>query len=207
MTNARFLEVDDVAKSFDGVSWTPAPVSFTMDVTSRIVIIEGDNGTGKTTLLRIITGEETATRGAYRWMSNTPYTVLYQTEGILPHTTVRNNLRIVTPSSDSIVAALSEVGLPEDALPQLAGSLSGGEERRLQLARCVLSQRQCWILDEPTSHGDTSFHDVLLKMLTQHVQHDGYAIIVTYDNEFRRQLESAFSGMLAIAVVQLTNDE
>ena len=131
------------------------PVNLTIAQGERVALI-GSSGAGKSTLLQLIAGELSAEHGSVlaqpsSWM--TQRTELFQDS-------LRENLRLADPaaSDEQLWQVLEAAGLKNDiaALPQgldtLLGEgglgLSGGQSRRLALARLLLSPRNCWLLDE-----------------------------------------------------------
>ena len=126
--------------------------------------VSGPSGVGKTTLLRTITGRLLPTAGSLEvhargmaWVSQRPY--FFQTS-------IAENLTIACPAAteDQLWDTLQTVGLaevvgaiPEGLATQLGWSgdaLSGGQARRLALARALLSGSELLVLDEPTAHLD-----------------------------------------------------
>jgi ATP-binding cassette subfamily C protein CydC len=131
------------------------PVDLSIASGERVALI-GSSGAGKSTLLQLIAGELSAEHGTVlaqpsSWM--TQRTELFQDS-------LRENLRLADPaaSNEQLWLVLEAAGLKNDiaALPQgldtLLGEgglgLSGGQSRRLALARLLLSPRSCWLLDE-----------------------------------------------------------
>ena len=131
------------------------PVDLSIASGERVALI-GSSGAGKSTLLQLIAGELSAEHGTVlaqpsSWM--TQRTELFQDS-------LRENLRLADPaaSDEQLCLVLEAAGLKNDitALPQgldtLLGEgglgLSGGQSRRLALARLLLSPRSCWLLDE-----------------------------------------------------------
>lgn len=139
------------------------PVDLTV-YRGECVALIGSSGAGKTTLLNAIAGELPADHGdvqaqACSWM--TQRTELFQDS-------LRDNLRLANPQATDaqLWAALQAAGLKADVMlmPQGLDSmlgegglgLSGGQSRRLALARLLLSQQSCWLLDEVTEGLDAA---------------------------------------------------
>ena len=149
------------------------PVDLTIFPGERVALL-GASGAGKTTLLNAIAGELPLQSGqllavACSWM--TQKTELFQDS-------LRDNLRLARPqaSDAQLWSALEAAGLKPDvlALPQGLDSLlgegglglSGGQSRRLALARLLLSEASCWLLDEATEGLDAATAaDVLQRLL------------------------------------------
>lgn len=77
-------------------------------------------------------------------------------------------------------AALERVGLGRAALLD-AAYLSAGQQRRLALARLLVSPRPLWLLDEPTAALDSEGHSLVAALITEHLASGGLAIIATHD--------------------------
>ena len=149
------------------------PVDLTIVPGERVALI-GSSGAGKTTLLQLISGELNAQRGPVQAMASswmTQRTELFQDS-------LRENLRLAAPDADDaqLWTALEAAGLKNDvmALPQgldtMLGEgglgLSGGQSRRLALARLLLSPRRCWLLDEVTEGLDAATAGDVLQRLS-----------------------------------------
>jgi len=129
----------------------------------RVVALLGPNGAGKTTLLRVASGLIPARAGrvlmdradinATSFDERVRMGMCHVTEGrsIFPSLTVRDNLRLFAPKSGGSVAterAVSAFPKLRDRLGQTAGTMSGGEQQMLALARAYASQAPLVLLDE-----------------------------------------------------------
>ena len=149
------------------------PVDLEIAPGERVALI-GSSGAGKTTLLQLISGELNVQQGQLKAMASswmTQRTELFQDS-------LRENLRLAAPDADDaqLWTALEAAGLKNDvmALPQgldtMLGEgglgLSGGQSRRLALARLLLSPRRCWLLDEVTEGLDAATAGDVLQRLS-----------------------------------------
>lgn len=137
-------------------------VSFEVQKNERIALV-GASGAGKSTILSLLAGEHTATSGR---VAAIPSVWLTQRVALFQDS-VRDNLRLAAPQADDTALwhALEDAGLAADvrAMPQGLDSLlgegglglSGGQTRRLGLARLFLAQQPGWLLDEPSEGLDT----------------------------------------------------
>jgi len=159
-----------------------------------VVQIEGPNGSGKTSLLRILCGLSDHFEGAISWRQQPIGKVrqafyaelLYQGHqaGIKSVLTAQENLQWSGVlhediSIEQINAALAKVGLQgfED-VP--CYSLSAGQQRRVGLARLFLTAAPLWILDEPFTAIDKSGVAELEKVIAQHALNGGSVILTTH---------------------------
>jgi ATP-binding cassette subfamily C protein CydC len=151
-------------------------VSLTIEQGEHIALV-GPSGCGKSTLLALITGELNVQQGqlhskAASWLPQR--TELFQD-------TVRGNLNLahLPVSDEALWHALAQAGLKEDIAATKAGldtrlgeggmGLSGGQSRRLALARLFLTQPNFWILDEPTESLDTHTAGEVLSCLSANI--------------------------------------
>tara|TARA_R110002020_G_scaffold83397_1_gene206708 strand:+ start:122654 stop:123214 length:561 start_codon:yes stop_codon:yes gene_type:complete len=171
-TNLGILRGERVL--FEGVSLTVA--------CGDAVVLRGANGTGKTTLLRILAGLTRPEAGdvrrdaAHHWIGHR--------EGLKPHETPRAHLSLWSQAwgaGSDINTVLDEMGLSRPA-DVAARYLSAGQRRRTALARLMLDQRPLWLLDEPFTALDTEGRDKLLSMAATHRQNGG-AIIAAVHGE------------------------
>jgi len=148
------------------------------------VAITGPNGTGKTTLLKLITGRIQPWAGKVRVTDR--YALLDQSVSLLdPALSIRDNFRRLHPRSDenSCRAALARFMFRADAALQPVSTLSGGQMLRAGLA-CVLggdAPPELLILDEPTNHLDIDSIEAVEAGLRAY---DGALLVVSHDEAF-----------------------
>ena len=165
----------------------------------ELIQIEGRNGTGKTTLLRIIAGLADRDDGFIKWKDeqieqcrdvfHRDLLFLGHQTGVKRDLTALENLKFYqaihnTPTSDeSLFSVLAQVGLAgrEDVL---VGQLSAGQQRRVALARLWLSNQLLWILDEPLTAIDKQGVQVLESLFVAHAKQGGIVILTTHQDMF-----------------------
>lgn len=157
--------------------------------------IEGHNGIGKTSLLRIIAGLATAAEGQVLWngvpiqqQRESYYGELFylgHLAGIKPELTAWENLRFfqklygLLQSDDALWNALAKVSLiGREDLP--CSSLSAGQQRRVALAKLWLTDTRLWILDEPFTAIDKKGVAELITHIEQHCEKGGMAIFTSH---------------------------
>ncbi|MBW5817867.1 cytochrome c biogenesis heme-transporting ATPase CcmA [Yersinia kristensenii] len=162
----------------------------------EIVQVEGQNGAGKTSLLRILAGLAYADQGQVKWRGENirrdraryhqDLLFLGHQPGIKSVLTPFENLAfyqsVFQPvDSAAIWQALSQVGLVgyED-LP--VSQLSAGQQRRVALARLWLSQAPLWILDEPLTAIDKQGVSTLLALFVKHAAKGGMVLLTTHQD-------------------------
>jgi heme exporter protein A len=159
--------------------------------TGTITQIGGENGSGKTSLLRILTGLAPAESGQVLWRGKPiqkrradyaeALTFIGHLPGIKAQLSPLVNLCWLAPSAGrpDYFQALAEVGLRgyEDSP---CYTLSAGQKRRVALARLYLEQRQVWILDEPFTAIDKKGVEKLEALLVLHAEKGGVVILTTH---------------------------
>ncbi len=197
----RVIEAKGIAKRF-------GDLKILQDFDLRVlrgdrVAFVGPNGVGKTTLLKMLTGEVTPDAGSVTLGTNLEIAVFDQTRAQLdPDASLWDNLTgdpamRVSGQSDQIMVR----GVPRHVIGYLKDflfseaqarapvrSLSGGEKARLLLARIMARQSNLLILDEPTNDLDVETLDLLQDILGDY---DGTVLLVSHDRDFIDRVATA----------------
>jgi heme exporter protein A len=154
-------------------------------VAGELVLVEGANGAGETTLLRALAGLSSIGMTGTIERHSSKLLFLGHKPGVKQLLTARENLNWFCDgqnlSRSGIEPALAEVGLYgyEDVLCQ---HMSAGQQRRVNLARLYLSQADLWLLDEPFTAIDREGVKALSQTLLQRVQAGGAVIMASHQD-------------------------
>jgi len=176
------MEVRHIGKSFDKKHLF-RDITFNIRRGEHVALI-GSNGTGKSTLLKIILGLVGPDDGAVRFGTNV-HTGYYDQE----HHVLRDENTAFEEISDAFPSMtnteirnlLASFLFTGDDVFKLVRDLSGGEKGRLSLARLMLSEANFLILDEPTNHLDMTSKEVLENALNNY---EGTVLYVSHDRYF-----------------------
>ncbi|MCR5657185.1 MAG: ABC-F family ATP-binding cassette domain-containing protein, partial [Butyrivibrio sp.] len=176
------MHVDSIAKSF-GSEQLFKNISFDIKRGERVAII-GDNGTGKTTMLKIINNMETLDAGEIT-LGVKVHIGYYDQEHQVLHNekTLFEELSDAYPSMNNteIRNTLAAFLFTGDDVFKRIGDLSGGEKGRVSLAKLMLSDANFLILDEPTNHLDITSKEILEDALCGY---EGTILYVSHDRYF-----------------------
>jgi heme exporter protein A len=169
-------------------------LSFSL-VPGTLLQVTGPNGSGKTSLLRIICGLIAPEEGEVKWQGaninslgedySRSLTYLGHRNGVKEELTSVENLRIaagltgIELTKNDAAQALAEVGLAgREELP--ARFLSEGQRRRSALARLITGGRSLWVLDEVLASLDAGAVKMVERLIERHVSGGGMAIVTTH---------------------------
>ncbi len=180
-----------------GDEWLFQNVNFSVRP-GQLLWLRGQNGRGKTSLLRIIVGLTPPDHGALRWTTTTPpeatdatdavqpLTYISHTNGLKDDLTVSESLHFLAQlhgqdsSPDSIAKALRQLSIHHRSnLP--VRTLSQGQRRRVALARLALGQdASLWVLDEPFDTLDQDGIHIVNSLIEAHLARQGSVILTSH---------------------------
>lgn len=184
------LSVKDITYRYEGEE-QPVFSSINLEVYrgERIAIV-GENGIGKTTLLKILCDRLKPCEGKVEWGTNVEIGYFDQEQAELTSSkTVLQELWDAFPevNEQKIRTILGNFLFTNEEVFQSVRSLSGGEKARLALAKLMMGKDNFLILDEPTNHLDTHSKEVLEKALNDF---PGTIIFVSHDRYFINKIAS-----------------
>ncbi len=158
------------------------------------LVVEGSNGSGKTSLLRILCGFNYPAEGEINWDGvsidghesyQQQISYIGHASGVKLDLTVLENLvfaqRLV--GSDRNESEIKDIIRTVGLFKQrniLTRKLSAGQKRRVALARLQLEERQLWVLDEPLTALDREFVTEFEEVLKRHLENNGMLIVTTH---------------------------
>ena len=198
------LTVEGLSKAFPGQTLF-TDINFEIKRGERVALI-GNNGTGKTTILKILNGIVDADAGRFALgskvqigyydqehhvlhMEKTIFQEISDTYPTLTETEIRNMLAAFLFTGDDVFKLIS--------------SLSGGERGRVSLAKLMLSEANFLLLDEPTTHLDIASKEILEEALNSYT---GTVLYVSHDRYFINQTATRIMDLTNQAIVNYIGD-
>jgi len=162
----------------------------------QIMQVRGANGSGKSSLLRILCGLLVAEQGEVRWNGQgildereqylAQIAYLGHLHGVKDELTVSENMTVSAAlagwqcGDGEIKAALHRLGLSSYAA-SLVGTLSAGQKRRLALARFLPGAVPLWIMDEPFTALDAAGRELLAGLISEHAHKGGLCVLASHE--------------------------
>lgn len=194
------LTVEGLSKSYNSLRLFSG-IDFEIKRGEKVAII-GNNGTGKTTILKIITGSVDADAGDVQLGSKVNIGYYDQAMQLLdPEKTLFDELQDTYPHLDNttVRSILAAFLFTEDDVFKRIKDISGGERGRVSLAKLMLSEANFLILDEPTNHLDITSKEILENVLNAYT---GTILYVSHDRYF---INKTATRILDLTEEQLLN--
>ena len=198
------LTVEELSKSFPEQTLF-TDISFQIKRGERVALI-GNNGTGKTTMLKILNDLIPADSGTFTLGSKVQIGYYDQEHHVLhPEKTIFEEISDAYPTltETEIRNMLAAFLFTNDDVFKLISSLSGGERGRVSLAKLMLSEANFLILDEPTNHLDIASKEILEEALNSYA---GTVLYVSHDRYFINQTATRILELTNQAVVNYIGD-
>lgn len=165
-----------------------AGVTLSLFPADRIGIL-GPNGAGKSTLLRLLSGAQQPDSGSVTYAPGISFAAMSQQETLNPALSVKQAVHTNIPdyqwASQPHLRAIDQGLLPDVDMTASCGQLSGGQARRVMLARTLGQDAQILALDEPTNHLDVEGVAWLAKYLNNRFSSGkGALVVITHDRWF-----------------------
>jgi ATP-binding cassette subfamily F protein uup len=192
----RLIELTDVSLDIDGRTLF-AKLNFVIMAGMRVGLV-GANGSGKTSLLRLLRGESATTSGEIRRADWLRIVYFDQSRELDPEVTLR---RALAPEGDSVVYQDRQIHVAAwaakflfagEQLNQPVGRLSGGERARVLIAQLMLQPADVLLLDEPTNDLDIPTLDILEESL---LEFRGSLVLVTHDRYMLDRVSNVVLGL------------
>jgi ATPase subunit of ABC transporter with duplicated ATPase domains len=189
------LSINEISKAF-GDKQVLNKVKFNVSRGEKVVII-GPNGIGKSTLLKILTGNLAADSGNFEWGFELQKSYFAQDHHELLNYSANIfewlSEQIPNETTSKIRNILGNVLFKQDDVHKNILNISGGEGARLLLAKIMLEEGNFLILDEPTNHLDIEAIEALKKSL---IKFEGGLLMVSHDRDF--------SSSIATRIIAIT---
>lgn len=147
-----------------------------------VTALMGPNGSGKTTIARIVLGLTTPDAGTVTGLDGRRAAATFQEDRLCEQLTAVANVRLVLERAHvgEAVAALRAAGLDDDALAKPVRDLSGGQRRRVAIVRALAAPADVVVLDEPFKGLDTAARERLIALVRERCS-GRTVLLVTHD--------------------------
>ena len=168
-------------------------LSFTL-LPASIYILKGSNGSGKTTLLKAIAGLTQPNTGQILWnnqpMNSDYLSYLAHENAVKANLSVLDNLLLWADLKNNHLLLSSAIGQFKlgEVIDVKCKNLSAGMQKRVALARMIISNGKLWLLDEPEANLDEEGRELLLQLLQVKINAGGMAIIASHNLDYYKKI-------------------
>ncbi|ENY8423890.1 TPA: ATP-binding cassette domain-containing protein [Clostridioides difficile] len=196
------LEIQDLKYSYDLNKNVLNGINAQMEL-GKIYVILGTSGCGKTTLLSLLGGLDSASKGkilfngkdiAEKGLENhrrNHVSFIFQAYNLIDYMTPLENVKLTSKLPPEPI--LEKMGLTKEEMKRNVLQLSGGQQQRVAIARALASEAPIILADEPTGNLDEDTAMSIMRILEESVHHlNKCAIIVTHSNEIAKRADVVF---------------
>lgn len=196
------LEIQDLKYSYDNKKNVLNGINAQMEL-GKIYVILGTSGCGKTTLLSLLGGLDSASKGKIlfngkditeKGLENhrrNHVSFIFQAYNLIDYMTPLENVKLTSKLLPE--AILEKMGLTREEMKRNVLQLSGGQQQRVAIARALASEAPVILADEPTGNLDEDTAMAIMDILEENVhQLNKCAIIVTHSNEIAKRADVVF---------------
>ena len=196
------LEIQDLKYSYDNKKNVLNGINAQMEL-GKIYVILGTSGCGKTTLLSLLGGLDSASKGkilfngkdiAEKGLENhrrNHVSFIFQAYNLIDYMTPLENVNLTSKLPPEPI--LEKMGLTKEEMKRNVLQLSGGQQQRVAIARALASEAPIILADEPTGNLDEDTAMSIMRILEESVHHlNKCAIIVTHSNEVAKRADVVF---------------
>ena len=193
------LEIQDLKYSYDNKKNVLNGINAQMEL-GKIYVILGTSGCGKTTLLSLLGGLDSASKGkilfngkdiAEKGLENhrrNHVSFIFQAYNLIDYMTPLENVKLTSKVPPEPI--LEKMGLTKEEMKRNVLQLSGGQQQRVAIARALASEAPVILADEPTGNLDEDTAMSIMQILENNVrQMNKCAIIVTHSNEIAKRAD------------------
>lgn len=196
------MEIQDLKYSYDNKKNVLNGINAQMEL-GKIYVILGTSGCGKTTLLSLLGGLDSASKGkilfngkdiAEKGLENhrrNHVSFIFQAYNLIDYMTPLENVKLTCKLPPEPI--LEKMGLTKEEMKRNVLQLSGGQQQRVAIARALASEAPIILADEPTGNLDEDTAMSIMRILEESVHHlNKCAIIVTHSNEVAKRADVVF---------------
>ena len=196
------LEIQDLKYSYDNKKNVLNGINAQMEL-GKIYAILGTSGCGKTTLLSLLGGLDSASKGKIlfngkditeKGLENhrrNHVSFIFQAYNLIDYMTPLENVKLTSKLPPEVI--LEKMGLTKEEMKRNVLQLSGGQQQRVAIARALASEAPVILADEPTGNLDEDTAMAIMDILEENVhQMNKCAVIVTHSNEIAKRADIVF---------------